>query len=178
MNDEDINTHLKDIYSSYRHTADIDAKGAFFSLSCYQICRPQPSFAAQNRETIVRYLHEHAPKNKDAMSEAIEKPKKKGFYTIRPLTEAEFEFGTNEHVIPAGFASPEEVKAKAKSEGWVGMRVDLWDEGESSSDEEGLLVKVQYWWRKEGEIWMQVFHDIMYMGPRDGTQGIGGEVLE
>ena len=67
------------------------------------------------------------------------------------------------------------------------MRVDLWDEG---GEEDGLLVKVQYWWRFE-EIpehergdeqamgWRQCLHDIMYLGPKDGTEGEDGlEVLE
>lgn len=46
------------------------------------------------------------------------------------------------------------------------MRVDLWD-----SDPKALLVKVQYWWRVEGGEWLQILHDILYIGPRDGTEG-------
>ncbi|OHF04291.1 hypothetical protein CORC01_00630 [Colletotrichum orchidophilum] len=175
----DLTDHLKMVYAAYRHTSDIDAKGAFFSPSCYQICRPKPSFAAHDRETIVRYLHEYAPTNKEVASESKRKPKKSNFYTIRPLEDTEFEFGNDEQTTPAGFASAEEVKRKARAEGWVGMRVDLWDESldDASDGKEDLLVKVQYWWRREEGIWIQIFHDIMYMGPRDGTEGINGEIL-
>ncbi|KAK2011961.1 hypothetical protein LZ32DRAFT_692233 [Colletotrichum eremochloae] len=177
--DDDLVTHLKMIYRSYRHTSDIDAKGAFFSSSCYQICRPNPSFAARDRDTIVGYLHDHAPKTTTATG-AKETPDRKGFYTIRPLRDDEYEFGTDEHVAPAGFGSAEEVRSKALREGWVGMRVDLWDEvAEGQAEQENsLLVKVQYWWRKEDDIWIQIFHDIMYMGPRDGTEGLDGEILD
>lgn len=173
--DEGLAAHLKSLYAAYRHTKDIDAKKAFFSPACYQICRPKPSFAARNRETIVRYLHETAPK-KDSTDTA---PRTKGFYTIRPLGGKEFEFGTDEHVLPAGFESSEKVKEKAREEDWVGMRVDLWSEliDQTEQNDDLLLVKVQYWWRKEGEEWTQIFHDIMYMGPKDGTQGSQGEVL-
>ena len=43
--------------------------------------------------------------------------------------------------------------------------------------EKDILVKVRYWWRKEGGEWLQILHDIMYMGPRDGTEGSDGELL-
>ncbi|KAK1857135.1 MFS monocarboxylate [Colletotrichum chrysophilum] len=148
--DPALDSHLKELYASYRHTEDIDAKGAFFSSSCYQICRPNPSFAARDRETIVRYLHETAPNKSSLAEENTGALKSKGYYTIRPLTNTEFEFGTDEHVSPAGFASAEDVEAKARSEGWVGMRVDLWDEPVVAVDrDDSLMVKVQYWWRKE-----------------------------
>ncbi|KAK1635693.1 hypothetical protein BDP81DRAFT_430122 [Colletotrichum phormii] len=176
----DLTTHLKIIYASYRHTTDIDAKGAFFSPFCYQICRPNPPFAAQDRETIVRYLHEYAPKEQAEASEPGRKPTKKGFYTIRPLKDSEFKFGTDEQTAPAGFSSAVEVEQKARREEWVGMRVDLWDESpdHEADKKEDLLVKVQYWWRREEGSWMQIFHDILYMGPRDGSEGANGEVLE
>ncbi|KAK2043419.1 hypothetical protein LZ31DRAFT_498965 [Colletotrichum somersetense] len=176
---EDLVAHLKAIHHSYRHTADIDARGAFFSQSCYQICRPNPSFAARNRETIVGYLHDYAPKTTIATG-ASKKPNHKSFYTIRPLRDDEFEFGTEEQVAAAGFASVEEVRDKALREGWAGMRVDLWDDLKEGQEgwENSLLVKVQYWWRKENDGWIQIFHDIMYMGPRDGTEGLDGEILE
>ena len=155
---------LKKLYAAYRHTSDIDEKGQFFSPSCIQICRTQPAYAATNRETIVRYLHESA-------SDA---PKPKGCYTIRPLRADEFEFSTDETVKAAGFETARQLKEKAESEGWVGMRVDLW----SGDIPEGMLVKVQYWWKKEAGTWMQILHDIMYLGPRDGTEGTEGEILE
>ncbi|KAF6806044.1 MFS monocarboxylate [Colletotrichum sojae] len=160
--DEELTAHLKSLYAAYRHTKDIDAKAAFFSPACYQICRPKPSFAAQNRETIVRYLHETAPK-KDA---ADTTPRMKGCYTIRPLKSEEFEFGTDEHVLPAGFDSSEKAREKVDEEGWVGMRVDLWSElvDEKVQEDDSLLVKVQYWWRKEDGEWTQIFHDIIQGG--------------
>ncbi|EHK20849.1 uncharacterized protein TRIVIDRAFT_202469 [Trichoderma virens Gv29-8] len=178
----DLTSHLKQLYAAYRHTKDISLKGNFFSPTCSQVCRPKPSFAARNRETIVGYLHASADKGTSLSSSSTEvgdKPSKKGYYTIRPLREDEFEFGTDEHVAPAGFATVGELKQKAKAEGWVGMRVDLWDEEEGKEGFEGtLLVKVQYWWRKEEDGWIQILHDIMYLGPRDGTEGSEGEVLE
>ncbi|KAK2775852.1 hypothetical protein CKAH01_12661 [Colletotrichum kahawae] len=177
--DPALDSHLKELYASYRHTKNIDVKGAFFSPSCYQICRPKPSFAARDRETIVRYLHETAPKKSSLAEGNTDTPKSKGYYTIRTLTDTEFEFGTDEHVIPAGFSSAEDVCTKARSEGWVGMRVDLWDEPIVAIDkDDSLMVKVQYWWRKEGDEWLQIFHDIVYLGPKDGSQGTGGEILE
>ncbi|KAK1487228.1 hypothetical protein CCUS01_03572 [Colletotrichum cuscutae] len=180
MSTADLVNHLKAIYASYRHTEDIDAKGIFFSPSCYQICRPNPSFAAHNRETIVRYLHEYAPQDENGASGSSGKPAKKGYYTIRPLEKEEFEFGADEQTAPAGFSSASEVEQKARREGWVGLRVDLWDEspGHGTDRREDLLVKVQYWWRREEGNWMQIFHDIMYMGPRDGSEGVDAEVLE
>ena len=60
------------------------------------------------------------------------------------------------------------------------MRVDLWSDG--SVDEHGkresLLVKVNYWWKKKDGVWLQILHDIVYMGPRDGTEGLRGEILD
>lgn len=107
------------------------------------------------------------------------KPKAKGKYTIRPLQPSEFEFSTSEITSHIN-STPEELERKAREEGWVGMRVDLWDE-----EDGGMLVKVKYWWREEeGEddeekTWKQCLHDIMYLGPRDGTEGGDGlEVLE
>lgn len=176
----ELTSHLKQLYAAYRHTSDISLKGNFFSPTCIQICRPRPSFAACDRETIVRYLQEAAGQDHDTTSsttEAINKQPKKSYYTIRPLREDEFEFGTDEQVKPAGFAAADDVKQKAKAEGWVGMRVDLWDE-EGEDGNEGLLVKVQYWWRKEEQGWIQISHDIMYIGSRDGTEGSQGELLE
>ncbi|KAL6909282.1 hypothetical protein GGI43DRAFT_429866 [Trichoderma evansii] len=180
LSSSELTNHLKQLYAAYRHTSDIGLKGNFFSSTCFQICRPRPSFAARDRETIVRYLYESAgqdPNNSSSTTEAINKQPKKSYYTIRPLREDEFEFSTDEHVKPAGFVAAEDVKQKAKAEGWVGMRVDLWDE-EGDEGGEGFLVKVQYWWRKEEQGWIQILHDIMYIGPRDGTEGSQGELLQ
>lgn len=102
------------------------------------------------------------------------------YYTIRPLLPSEHTFGTAVATAAIGL-TPAALAASAEAEGWIGMRVDMWDEG----SEEGLLVKVQYWWRLEaerdeedGKVWRQCLHDIMYLGPRDGTEGTEGvEVL-
>jgi hypothetical protein len=178
----EINDHLKQLYAAYRHTDDIGLKGNFFSSTCFQVCRPKPSFAARNRETIVQYLYDSAaPRSTDVSSsttDAKSNQSKKGYYTIRPLREDEFEFGTDEQVAPTGFATAGELKQRAETEGWVGMRVDLWDVEEGKEQSEGTVVKVQYWWRKEENGWIQILHDIMYIGPRDGTEGSHGEVLE
>ncbi|KAL7949102.1 hypothetical protein V8C42DRAFT_313294 [Trichoderma barbatum] len=171
----ELSNHLKQLYAAYRHTKDISLKGNFFSSACLQVCRPQPSFAARNRETIVRYLYETA--DPSSTTEAENSQSKKGYYTIRPLQEDEFEFGTDEQVAPAGFATAGELRQKAETEGWVGMRVDLWDV-EVGKESEGLLVKVHYWWRKEEQGWIQILHDITYLGPKDGTEGSQGELLE
>ncbi|OLN85843.1 hypothetical protein CCHL11_09919 [Colletotrichum chlorophyti] len=174
----DLVNHLKSLYASYRHTSDIDAKGVFLSPQCYQICRTRPSFAADNRETIIRYLHDYARKPDSSGPSGANEASKKGYYTIRPLEENEFEFGTDEQVRPAGFASAGQIKEKATREGWFGMKVDLWDETTEGKNQNDLLVKVQYWWTKEKGEWVQIFHDIMYMGPRDGTERLNGEVRE
>lgn len=178
---DEISNHLKQLYADYRHTDDISLKGNFFASTCLQVCRPQPSFSARDRETIVRYLYEAAGTSSNLSSsttEARNTQLRKGYYTIRPLQDDEFEFGTDEQVAPAGFTKASELKQKAETEGWVGMRVDLWDVEVGNEDSEGTLVKVQYWWRKEADGWIQILHDILYIGPRDGTEGSQGQVLE
>lgn len=108
------------------------------------------------------------------------------YYTIRALLPSEHSFGSDAATAAIGLTSAA-LAARAEAEGWVGMRVDLWDEG----SEDGLLVKVQYWWRLEvvgeegdvgeeqdGKVWKQCLHDIMYLGLRDGTEGREGvEIL-
>lgn len=146
-----IETLIKKQYHTYRHTRDIQAQGLFFSPTCMQTCRPNPSYCATSREQIVKYLADakkgniHSSSSSDS-STPKPKPSSRSRYTIRPLTlPTELEFGNPEVAKPIGF-TPEDLVEKARNEGWVGMRVDLWDEG----DEEGLYVKVNYWWQKEG----------------------------
>ncbi|KAI0611425.1 hypothetical protein TUN205_04334 [Pyrenophora tritici-repentis] len=178
--------HLKQAYHAYRHTKDIDRKGAFFSPHCMQICRPEPSYAAATRQEIVQYLRDAQQGNtpikerSKASTEASDTLNKdSSLYTIRPLGSSEFDFGTDEITRAIGLTILE-LKRKAVREEWVGMRVDLWDEGTESD----LLVKVQYWWRfkelsdgerimdeKQSMGWRQCLHDIMYLGPKDGSQG-------
>lgn len=170
---------LKELYAAYRHAPDIEAKSRFFSPECMQICQPYPSYAARNRDTIVRFLQESAKAESGiaAIDDAIKRmdANTKHYYTIRPLRDGEFEFGTAEQVQQIGFSDPQELEAKARSEDWSGLRVDLWtDDGASK----GLLVKVRYWWRREDGDATQILHHILYLGPRDGTEGIVGEVLQ
>ncbi|KAF2855814.1 hypothetical protein T440DRAFT_440403 [Plenodomus tracheiphilus IPT5] len=185
---------IKKLYHLYRHTTDLGKKGLFFSRDCLQICRPMPSYAAVSRSQIVEYLHD-VQQGKVPISSNTTKPIRlgeprkttevKGVYTIRPLKTTEFEFGSDFTTQPVSMTT-EELNTKARLEEWVGMRVDLWDQGV----EGGLMVKVQYWWRLEdvsqgeritGEAreWRQCLHDIMYLGPKDGTEtALGLEVLE
>ncbi|KAJ4368345.1 hypothetical protein N0V83_006701 [Neocucurbitaria cava] len=182
-------------------------KGLFFSPTCLQICRPTPPYAATTRNEIVQHLKDaqqgKIPEEKQSPSPTANpdvpagnengmktgtKGKGRGLYTIRPLQPSEFEFSTNDVTAPVGLTA-QELQHKSEQEGWFGMRVDLWDEG---GNEEGLLVKVQYWWRLEdvpqnermegeapGRVWRQCLHDIMYLGRKDGTEGAHGqEILE
>lgn len=192
---------IKSLYHEYRHTTDLDEKGFFFSLTCLQICRPTPAYAATTRAQIVQYLRDAQQGKIPLDNTAIKTPKKsevashptesasdiRSVYTIRPLNAAEFEFGTEAVTAPVG-VTPGELKEKAEQEHWIGMRVDLWDEGGAGT----LLVKVQYWWRLEAasneerklgvdqnRVWKQCLHDIMFLGPKDGTEGQDGlEILE
>lgn len=194
-----VTAHLKRLYAEYRHTADVEAKSQFFSPDCRQVCRPMPAFAARNRDTIMRYLRETSGKGTEKIQQYAEDPDKtaairgpgneivagvstakKSFYTIRPLTDGEMEFGSDEIAGPAGFDSASAIKLQAEREGWVGMRVDLWDdEGTDRAGKRlGMLVRVQYWWKEEQGVWSQILHDIMYLGSRDGTEGSQGGILE
>lgn len=175
--DHELSAHLKSLYAEYR-TRDIEAKKSFFSPSCIQICRSIPSYAARDRDTIVRYLQEAADSGNGLATSTDDA--KTGYYTIRPLRDNEFEFATDDVVSPAGFNSVDEVKEKATKEGWAGMRVDLWSNKGIDADgrDQDLLVKVQYWWRQENGKWVQILHDILYVGPRDGTEGNEGETLQ
>lgn len=232
QNEGDVTTILKQLYSEYKQTRDIDARSRFFSPQCRQICRPNPSFAARDRDTIMRYLHETSGKDAgtiqalaaqeeqdasrsdqarlttaaaaataetpapdllspratcddSAREEERKSSSSSSYYTIRPLRDDEAEFGADDVVRPAGFASAAEAERLAQVQGWVGMRVDLWDDdggpgGEEEEEAGGIMVKVQYWWRREGDDgqWLQILHDIMYLGPRDGTEGSEGEIIE
>ncbi|KAF2828967.1 hypothetical protein CC86DRAFT_345399 [Ophiobolus disseminans] len=191
-----VEARIQKIYHSYRHTSKVDQKGLFFSPTCVQICRPIPDYAATTRGQIVQYLKDAQEGNVPVdsatapPSETFIPPKDSGVYTIRPLhpTEAtDFSLST---ITSSIHLTPLQLLQKSRDEGWIGMRVDLWDEGAATND--SLLVKVQYWWRKEeiqvgeemegdenGEGWRQCLHDIMYLGPKDGTEGEEGlEVRE
>lgn len=205
MSSDELITHITHLYHTYRHTSNIDQKGIFFSKTCLQVCRPTPSYAATTRNEIVQYLKdaeqgkvpvESSSGDASTKSEIVKnteepsatKTKGRGVYTIRALQPSEFNFGNNEHTAPLGLTVGE-LEDTARREGWVGMRVDLWQEG---GQDNSLLVKVQYWWRREkvpederfegesnGFGWRQCLHDIMYLGPKDGTEGEEGlEVRE
>lgn len=147
----ELEAHVKELYDTYFHTKDIEAKAQFYSPECRQICRPNPSFAAINSQQIVQYLHEYSPKTTSS-----EDPEPVGSYSIRLAKAHEFEFGLDEHVIPAGFSSSRDLKEQAVNEGWIGMNVDMFNDS-------GFKVKVHYWWRKEGDQWLQILHDIQKM---------------
>lgn len=115
--------------------------------------------------------------------------KVRGVYTIRPLHPTERTDFSTLSVTSAINLTPAQLLQKSQDENWIGMRVDLWYEGPAT--EESLLVKVQYWWRKEsvkpgeevdgderGMGWSQCLHDIMYLGWKDGTEGEEGLVVK
>ncbi|UZP38543.1 hypothetical protein NXS19_006359 [Fusarium pseudograminearum] len=182
-----VHEHLLGLYREYRQTQDIATKAIFFSPQCHQICRTDPSYAAKDSETIIKYLFEAGPVLEDIyrkagwLQEQTHDPPR-SFYSARPLNSTEMEdFGTIKELAPAGFESVEEVKNKSKGEKWEGLRVNMWTQDEN---DRGILVKVQYWWRmeplgSEDGTWKQILHDIMYLGPKDGTEKDGGgEIIE
>jgi hypothetical protein len=181
--------HIKVLFHTYRSTPDFEYKGLAFSPTCMQVCRPIPSFAATTREQIVQHQKDADAGNiptddtniyatRETVSEPAEvRSNPKLFYTIHPISVSSASFGTLESCAAIN-CTPSQLQRQAEDEDWMGMRVDLWDEGE-----DGLLVKVQYWWREEDEegskVLRQCLHDIVYLGPKDGTEGSDGlEVLE
>ncbi|CEI61718.1 hypothetical protein FVEN_g2783 [Fusarium venenatum] len=185
-----IHDHLCDLYREYRQTKDVADKAVFFSPQCHQICRTNPSYAAKDSETIIKYLLEAGPVIEDIYRNAgwlqdqtrTETDPPRSFYSMRPLNSNEMtDFGAIKELAPSGFESVEEVRNKAKNEKWEGLQVNMWTE---DGTDRGILVKVHYWWRMEplgSEVgtWKQIFHDILYLGPRDGTEtDAGGEVVE
>ncbi|RGP77158.1 heat shock 70 kda 12b [Fusarium longipes] len=185
-----LGSHLRDLYRQYRQTKDINSKAAFFSPHCHQVCRTDPSYAAEDRETIIKYLLESGPVIEEIYRREgwledqtrISTDPPRSFYSMRPLTNTETsDFGTIKELAPAGFKSVDEVKEKAKVEKWEGLRVNMWTE---DGADRGILVKVHYWWRMETSqsedgVWKQILHDILYLGPRDGTEkDVGGEIIE
>ena len=197
---------LKQTYHEYRHTSHIPSKARFFSPTCMQVCRPMPNYAALKRETIIQYLYEAAgfqdresyelaqssftaavtttadsPKDEgaDPAGVKVKALQGKSYYSIRSLKPAEeSEILTDEIVAPLGM-TPSQLDEMRRQERWVGMRVDLWDDDVKGK---GRLIKVKYWWRREEvegeEKWLQCLHDIMSIGDRDGSEGVGGEALE
>jgi hypothetical protein len=109
-------------------------------------------------------------------------------YAIRPLLPSDTPFSMSEATTLPIELTPSALKKRSKDEKWIGMRVYLWDDGPA---DDSLLVKVQYWWRWEpvpmGEEmdgdadehgWRQCLHDIITLGPKDGTEKEDGfEVL-
>ncbi|KAF9774551.1 hypothetical protein IL306_007415 [Fusarium sp. DS 682] len=181
-----LEEELFKLYREYRDTKSIESKADFFSKECRQICRTDPEYAAKERDIILRFLRESGQVFARVYGEAgwdineMDPASVKSFYTMRPLEESEkSDFGTMRELGPAGFTSLDEVRDKAKAENWEGLRVNMWTE---DSKARGILVKVQYWWRKESESkdggeWKQILHDIMFLGPVDGTERDGGGIL-
>ncbi|KAF5620166.1 hypothetical protein F52700_11486 [Fusarium sp. NRRL 52700] len=176
-----LEEELFKLYREYRETKSIDAKALFFSPECCQICRTDPDYAAKDRDTILRYLRESGQVLQRIYHEAgwdiseMDPASVKSFYTMRPLHASEREdFATAKELVPAGFESLGEVRDKAEAEKWKGLRVNMWTEDNKGR---GILVKVQYWWREDGDGWKQILHDIMSLGPVDGTEKDGGGIL-
>ena len=168
---QEVFNQIKSRYTTYYHTPDPDAKGTYYAPDCRQICRPVPSYAAKDGASIVSLLKD-AVKNGASMNNTGSGAKPGA--TIRPLRNDEFVFERDD--IAAHIDSTSAIlKKQAEKEGWVGTRVDMWFPMPPPDGE--MLVKVQYWWRKDGDEWVQVLHDIMYMGPRDGTEGSEGETI-
>lgn len=69
---------------------------------------------------------------------------------------------------------PDVEKEQARKEGWEGLRVSLEDK-----DEKGRRVEVVYWWRVEEGRWVQCFHDLLWVGPRESgaENNVGGAVF-
>jgi hypothetical protein len=179
-----LQEELFNLYREYRETKSIDAKAFFFSQECRQICRTDPDYAAKDRDTILRFLRESGEVLQRIYREAgwdiseMDPASVRSFYTMRPLNESEKDdFATVRELASAGFTSLEDVRDKAEVEKWEGLRVNMWTE---DSKGRGILVKVQYWWRKEEKddgAWKQILHDIMFLGPVDGTENDGGGIL-
>ncbi|VTT79492.1 unnamed protein product, partial [Fusarium fujikuroi] len=111
------------LYREYRETKSIEAKALFFSSQCRQICRTDPAYAAKGRDTILHYLRESGDVLQRIYRDAgwdiseMDPASVKSFYTMRPLITSEREdFATIRELAPAGFASLEEVRDKAKTE--------------------------------------------------------------
>lgn len=184
MASEDLFSHLVGLYAKYRQTKNIEDKGVFLSPGCIQICRQDPSYAAKDRQTIIHHVYESGPMVERILQEAGAQPDpsatKTSYYTVRPTNSEEtLDFGSSEHVIPAGLATPDQVRNQAIREGWVGIKVNMW---EDDGHGQGLLVKVKYWYRlesleKDRRIWRQCLHDILYIGPRDGSEAQDGGII-
>ena len=170
---DSTSTHLTALYRSYFNAPLPSDKATFYSTSCMQICRPDPSFAAKNADGIVAYLEAERTRSKpkdDPFKGRQAEPElqvhcNRCSYTIRPLTSDEMEFGSDEVCLPAGFTA-EQMRVKAQREAWRGMRVDL-----VLGDGTGRVVEVRYWWRLEArdegkDEWKQCLHDILYIGPQ------------
>ncbi|KAK0613530.1 hypothetical protein B0T14DRAFT_414427, partial [Immersiella caudata] len=168
-----IVAHIQSLFQSYHQTASIPDRARFYSPQCMQTCRPQSSYSARDSETIVRYLHEADTNNMNfnpgSGSEPTSTLESKGGeepgFTFRGITDEEFDFGGDEITKWVGLTELE-MKEKALMEEWVGTRVDLrFPVVDSGNGEEGMMVvKVRYWWRREGEKWVQILHDILDMG--------------
>ncbi|KAF3038908.1 hypothetical protein E8E11_006679 [Didymella keratinophila] len=141
---QDVEEHIKALYHTYRHTTSPASKGLFCSPTCLQICRPVPSYSARCRAQIVQYLQDaergKVPlKSNDVDSESDEIKEspvaskdlshdaETAYYTIRPLQPSEHIFGSELATSAIGH-TPATLKMKAEAEGWIGMRVDMWDE--------------------------------------------------
>ena len=197
-----FHTHLRTLYAAYRSAPSIPAKTTFFSPACKQLCTPCPTYAAHTRDTIVRYLSEAATASSgiSVIDDAVRASdaNTKSYYGIEPGPDVMAGlYGMEDGFVRrAAFASVSALVEQAEREGWVSMSVVMWsdtgkeDEGVTGV-ERGLMVKVDYWWRREKdedeqgegnsdgteEKWLQILHHITYLGPRDGSERDVREVL-
>lgn len=143
---EGVTETLKSEYQLYlaaRERNDDAAVEAFMSPSCWQISRQNPAWNLSNRSEIMRIL---ASMRK---ADDVTDEREKGTVEMRALTLEERD------------TLPDTEKEKALREGWEGLRVDLVDPDR--------VVKVNYYWRKEEGRWVQCLHDLLWVGPRDGS---------
>ncbi|KIW73119.1 hypothetical protein PV04_01262 [Phialophora macrospora] len=203
-----VHADLKQLYHTYRHTVHIPSKASFFSPTCMQVCRTIPSYAALKRDTIIQYLLEAAgfqdvesyeraqssppatesttaaapgDEGQDSAPGKVKALTGKSYYSIRPLNPAEESEILAENVVAPLGMTPFQLDELRRTQNWIGMRVDLWEDNGDGGGA-GRLIKVKYWWRKENvdgeQKWLQCLHDIMSIGERDGSEGREAEVLE
>ena len=155
---QSITAYLESEYKKYlaaQDRGDVAGVEAFMSPSCWQISRQDPAWNLKDRADIMRILTSMGLGSGS-------NGRKPGTVDIRALTPEEK--GT----------VPQTDKEKAALEGWEGLHVVLED-----ADPDGLLVKVNYYWRQEDGIWVQCLHDLLWVGPKNAGSGndIGAAVF-
>lgn len=138
---------LKEEYTKYlaaQDRRDTAAVESFMSPTCRQLARQNSAWNLASRAEIMKILSATSKLDGEA-EERI-----RGKVEMRALTQEERD------------TLPEDEKEEAAKEGWEGMRVLLEDAGP-----DGRRVEVNYYWRKEEGQWLQCFHDLLFVGPKD-----------